>query len=220
MNFISFSGSLEQLFLTVAKNNFGNKIPFSQFHKSFFLQYERQKKLEREHKKKQEAQSLEETKEQITQLEKNLTNFKKDKHELFHTLKKVLFEDDTRRRSKEAPHPPQPQLYMQSAIRPPHGSVYMKPNPQLLITSQPAQPQPVKRPRSPSPTRSGIPAVYYRNALHSGPSSSRYPVTTAYSSVPTTAHSHYTSYPGKKIFRLIIARSLLYYSALRLELTT
>ena len=170
----------------------------------FFLQYERQKKLEREHKKKQEAQSLEETKEQITQLEKNLTNFKKDKHELFHTLKKVLFEDDTRRRSKEAPHPPQPQLYMQSAIRPPHGSVYMKPNPQLLITSQPAQPQPVKRPRSPSPTRSGIPAVYYRNALHSGPSSSRYPVTTAYSSVPTTAHSHYTSYPGKKIFRIII----------------
>lgn len=159
-------------------------------------EYERQKKLEREHKKKQEAQSLEETKEQITQLEKNLTNFKKDKHELFHTLKKVLFEDDTRRRSKEAPHPPQPQLYMQSAIRPPHGSVYMKPNPQLLITSQPAQPQPVKRPRSPSPTRSGIPAVYYRNALHPGPSSSRYPVTTAYSSVPTTAHSHYTSYPA------------------------
>ena len=99
-----------------------------------FFQYERQKKLEREHKKKQEAQSLEETKEQITQLEKNLTNFKKDKHELFHTLKKVLFEDDTRRRSKEAPHPPQPQLYMQSAIRPPHGSVYMKPNPQLLIS--------------------------------------------------------------------------------------
>ena len=134
LNFICFSGSLEQLFLTVAKNNFGNKIPFSQFHKSFFLQYERQKKLEREHKKKQEAQSLEETKEQITQLEKNLTNFKKDKHELFHTLKKVLFEDDTRRRSKEAPHPPQPQLYMQSAIRPPHGSVYMKPNPQLLIS--------------------------------------------------------------------------------------
>ena len=122
------------IFLIVGQNNFGNKIPFSQFHKSFFLQYERQKKLEREHKKKQEAQSLEETKEQITQLEKNLTNFKKDKHELFHTLKKVLFEDDTRRRSKEAPHPPQPQLYMQSAIRPPHGSVYMKPNPQLLIS--------------------------------------------------------------------------------------
>ena len=108
---------------------------FTEFHLCFFfLQYERQKKLEREHKKKQEAQSLEETKEQITQLEKNLTNFKKDKHELFHTLKKVLFEDDTRRRSKEAPHPPQPQLYMQSAIRPPHGSVYMKPNPQLLIS--------------------------------------------------------------------------------------
>jgi len=127
-----------------------------------------------------------------------LTNFKKDKHELFHTLKKVLYEDDTRRRSKEAPHPPQPTMYMQSTVRP-HGSVYMKPNPQLLITSQPAQPPPVKRPRSPSPTRSGIPAAYYRNALHPGPSSSRYPATTAYSSAPTTAHSHYTSYPGSAV---------------------
>ena len=129
-----------------------------------------------------------------------MANFKKDKHELFHTLKKVLYEDDTRRRSKEAPHPPQPQLYMQSTVRP-HGSVYMnKPNPQLLITSQPAQPQPVKRPRSPSPNRSGIPAVYYRNQLHSGPSSgSRYPATTAFSSAPTTAHSHYTPYPGKPL---------------------
>merc|ERR1712088_743328 len=73
-------------------------------------EFERQKKLEREHKKKQEAQSLEETKEQIAQLEQKLTNYKKEKHELFHTLKKVLYEDDTRRRSKEAPHPPQPTL--------------------------------------------------------------------------------------------------------------
>merc|ERR1739848_517529 len=91
----------------------------------------------------------------------------------------------------EAPHPPQPTLYMQSTVRP-HGSVYtMKPNPQLLITSQPAQPQPVKRPRSPSPPRSTIPAAYYRNAIRPGPSSSRYPA--------TTAHSHYTSYPGSAV---------------------
>merc|ERR1712083_738966 len=120
--------------------------------------------------------------------------------------KKVLYEDDTRRRSKEAPHPPQPTMYMQSQVRP-HGGVYMKPNPQLLITSQPAsqQPPPVKRPRSPSPTRSGIPAAYFRNAIHPGggpPASSRYPATTAgYSSAaPTTAHSHYTSgYPGSAV---------------------
>ena len=33
-NFKSFSRSLEQLFLTVGQNNFGNKIPFIVFHRS------------------------------------------------------------------------------------------------------------------------------------------------------------------------------------------
>ena len=51
-------------------------------------EYERLKK-ERENKKKQEASSLEETKEQISQLEQKLTNLKEEKHQLFLTLKKV-----------------------------------------------------------------------------------------------------------------------------------
>eukprot|EP00093_Oithona_nana_P009063 09063.XXX_544202_543724_1 [CDS] Oithona nana genome sequencing. len=95
-------------------------------------EYERQKKFEREQKKKQEALTLEETKEQIANLEHKLNQYKTEKHELFHTLKKVLHDDETRRRAKEAPHP---NIYMQPAVRP-QGGIYMKPHPQLLITSQ------------------------------------------------------------------------------------
>lgn len=142
---------------------------------------------------------MEETKEQIAQLDQMLNNYKLEKHELFNTLKKVL---NTSKKLKETPaQPTHPTLYMQSAVRAaPGGGLYMKPNPQLLITSQPVQPQQtVKRPRSPSPPRSGIPAAYYRNPLHPGPSASKYVVTTAYST-PTTAHSsHYTSYPGSAV---------------------
>ena len=35
------------------------------------------------------------------QLETQLNLHKEEKHQLFHTLKKVLYEDETRRRSKE-----------------------------------------------------------------------------------------------------------------------
>ena len=51
----------------------------------FGFQFERQKKLERL-KRKQHASSLEETKEQIAQLEQNLAKYKTEKHELFHSL--------------------------------------------------------------------------------------------------------------------------------------
>ena len=67
-------------------------------------------------RKKQEATSLEETKEQIVELEKKLTNLKDEKHMLFLTLKKVLNEDDSRRRRDDemygaAPqHPQEPFL--------------------------------------------------------------------------------------------------------------
>ena len=46
-------------------------------------------KKEREHKKKQEALTIEETKEEITNTEAKLTQLKEEKHQLFHTLKKV-----------------------------------------------------------------------------------------------------------------------------------
>ena len=142
------------------------------------FQFERQKKLEREHKRKQEASSLEETKEQIAQLEEKLSSHKTEKHELFHALKKVLYEDDTtRKRTKEAAVP-YTNIYLQPTVRPAPGSLYsMKSHPQLLITSQQPQMHPQKRPRSPSPPRSAIPAGYYRQgAAPPSASSSKYPV--------------------------------------------
>ena len=49
--------------------------------------------MEREHKKKQEALTLEDTKEQISNLETKLTQLKEEKHQLFHTLKKVQYKN-------------------------------------------------------------------------------------------------------------------------------
>uniref|UniRef100_A0A1E1X4C7 Putative myosin class ii heavy chain n=1 Tax=Amblyomma aureolatum TaxID=187763 RepID=A0A1E1X4C7_9ACAR len=59
---------------------------------------------EQELKRKQDAMTLEEIKDQVTQSEKKLKELKDEKHQLFMQLKKVLHEDDTRRRAldKEA----------------------------------------------------------------------------------------------------------------------
>jgi G protein pathway suppressor 2 len=141
-------------------------------------EYERLKR-ERENKKKQEANSLEETKEQISKLEEKLTNLKEEKHQLFLTLKKVLNEDDSRRRKETsemnilypqhaAPNqlafplsghmaPNNPQLtamYLQPQSR---QLAYMKPHAGLPPPMPPAQP--IKRQRTPSPPRS---SAYYR----------------------------------------------------------
>lgn len=151
-------------------------------------EYERLKR-EREHKKKQEANSLEETKEQISKLEEKLTSFKEDKHQLFLTLKKVLNEDETRRRKETselnilypqhgtppvfplsghmAPNNPQlTAMYMQPQSRQP-AAMYLKPH-----SLPPAMPpaQPIKRQRTPSPTRSqqlasSVSSAYYRSAV-------------------------------------------------------
>jgi len=154
-------------------------------------EYERQKK-EREHRKKQEATSLEETKEQIVDLEKKLTNLKDEKHMLFLTLKKVLNEDDSRRRRDDemygaAPQHPQvlpltghtahnQHMFMNPQSRQPgHASAhYMKPQMPGLPTHQ------VKRQRSPSPTRATINAV---NSAYFRPSPLSHPRIPAVSSV-------------------------------------
>lgn len=57
----------------------------------------RQRK-ERELREQQDVMTLGETREQITQLETKLQHFKEEKHQLFLQLKKVLNEDDNRRR--------------------------------------------------------------------------------------------------------------------------
>ena len=136
-------------------------------------------KRERENKKKQEKNSLEETKEQISKLEEKLTNLKEEKHQLFLTLKKVLNEDDSRRRKETsemnilypqhappnqlafpltghmAPNNPQlTAMYLQPQS---HQLAYMKPHAGLPPPMPPAQP--IKRQRTPSPPRS---SSYYR----------------------------------------------------------
>uniref|UniRef100_A0A1B6FG78 G protein pathway suppressor 2 n=2 Tax=Proconiini TaxID=565685 RepID=A0A1B6FG78_9HEMI len=58
---------------------------------------ERQRK-ERERQQKQDKMTLGETREQISQLEQRLQQLKEEKHQLFLQLKKVLNEDDNRRR--------------------------------------------------------------------------------------------------------------------------
>jgi len=142
-------------------------------------EYERLKK-ERENKKKQEASSLEETKEQIGQLEQKLTTLKEEKHQLFLTLKKVLNEDETRRRKETsemnnimgytqstpimplAGHAQQHHMYLQPTSRQPN--MYLK-GPHIVAGLPPTQP--IKRQRSPSPPRNPMPAVssaYYRTA--------------------------------------------------------
>ncbi|KAL1415773.1 hypothetical protein MTO96_028909 [Rhipicephalus appendiculatus] len=59
---------------------------------------------ERELKRRQDAMTLEEIRDQVQQSEKKLATLKDEKHQLFMQLKKVLHEDDTRKRAlvKEA----------------------------------------------------------------------------------------------------------------------
>lgn len=58
---------------------------------------ERQRK-ERETQQKQNVMTLGETREQISTLENELIQLKNEKHQVFIQLKKVLHEDDNRRR--------------------------------------------------------------------------------------------------------------------------
>ena len=134
-------------------------------------------KKERESKKKQASNNLEETKDQITSLEEKLSSLKEEKHQLFLTLKKVLNEDDVRRRKESSemasmyghPQPHSNVLPMSGHVAGSAGpsSRYMQGGTNLASQQRPTmfqrghQPSPglVKRShRSPSPPRGPIPA--------------------------------------------------------------
>ncbi|CAH1108629.1 unnamed protein product [Psylliodes chrysocephalus] len=120
---------------------------------------------EREAREQQDVMTLGETREQISQLEQKLTQLKEEKHQLFLQLKKVLNEDDNRRRQKEntenmisiqnlPTNMIQQQLYIQQhQQQQPQQPQRLAPMPQ----QQQQQPLPqtafkqTKRPRSPSP---------------------------------------------------------------------
>jgi len=152
---------------------------------------------EREAREQQDVMTLGETREQILNLEQKLQQFKEEKHQLFLQLKKVLNEDDNRRRQlvKESndqmiqiqslsqgmvPHQQQA-LYIQQPQTP--GRIQ-------TISQQPLQQQPpttyktaVKRPRSPSPPPQ-VPVTMYHQGY------------TAYKP-PTMGTSSYQGSPQK-----------------------
>lgn len=69
----------------------------------FFIEQEADAEVERQRKEKERQQNqdkmtLGETREQISHLETRLIELKDEKHQLFLQLKKVLNEDDNRRR--------------------------------------------------------------------------------------------------------------------------
>ena len=135
-------------------------------------EFERLKK-ERESKKKQASNNLEETKDQITSLEEKLSSLKEEKHQLFLTLKKVLNEDDVRRRKESSemasmyghPQPHSNVLPMSGHVAGSAGpsSRYMQPasqqRPAMFQRGHQPSPGLVKRShRSPSPPRGSVPA--------------------------------------------------------------
>jgi len=139
-------------------------------------EYERLKK-EKEKKKMLEATSLDETKKQITQLEEKLTALKEEKHQLFLTLKKVLNEDENRKRKEISEHnsmygaahgapvfpltghvaqnnPQLAAMYLHPQSRQP--AMYLKPHSALPQALAPGQS--IKRQRTPSPSPPRPPA--------------------------------------------------------------
>ena len=124
---------------------------------------EERRKRERENRKKQEANNLEETKEQIAQLEDKLSSLKEEKHQLFLTLKKVLNEDDVRRRKESSelsalypqPHPSNVLPMSGHIVQPPSSSRYIQPGQgsqhRQGMYMKPGPASHLKRGRSPSP---------------------------------------------------------------------
>ncbi|XP_052265253.1 G protein pathway suppressor 2-like [Dreissena polymorpha] len=123
-----------------------------------------QQKKEKEMKKKKKEDShltLEQTKEQITQLEKKLELLRQEKHACFSQLKKVLHqEDETRKKAQQKDELSQPPTIYQHTGMPPvsaHSVLHPLGRPQMYrpaqsIIAQPVASVPLKRPRSPSPT--------------------------------------------------------------------
>lgn len=107
---------------------------------------------EREAREKQDVMTLGETKEQIQMLEKQLQELRNEKQQLFLQLKKVLNEDDNRKRQMKesvemfAIHNPQPQIFL-----PQRTPTAMPPHPQHLIHKSTPTVNVAKRTHSPSP---------------------------------------------------------------------
>ncbi|XP_069355050.1 protein enabled homolog isoform X1 [Maniola hyperantus] len=149
---------------------------------------------EREARERQDVMTLEETKEQIEQLELKLKQLEKEKQQLFMQLKRVLNEDEIRKRQQQKEtnemqpmkmpmgNLPMPMFPMPTSTgqgeppptqgRPPpltsHGMNKNKHSNYMFVSQQQSMVRPmqasVKRPRSPSPTY-----ALYTHRLHQPP---------------------------------------------------
>ncbi|KAL3285818.1 hypothetical protein HHI36_000340 [Cryptolaemus montrouzieri] len=122
---------------------------------------------EREAREQQDVMTLGETREQISQLEAKLQQLKDEKHQLFLQLKKVLNEDDNRRRQlvKESSEMIALQGLPQGLV---HQQLYITPSVPRAAPVAPQQQQQgfktcVKRPRSPSPPPAVPVSLYHQN---------------------------------------------------------
>ncbi|KAG0727220.1 G protein pathway suppressor 2 [Chionoecetes opilio] len=157
---------------------------------------------ERETRKKQHAMTLEETREKITQMEQDLHDLKKQKHQLFQELKVVLNEDDTRKRAQ------QQQNYLKEselmAVHSyPHGTIPLGGHPQMLFQSNlvggrgpiHSYKASLKRARTPSPppqqpTYQQIPYTFKNLPAHAPQS---VPVTPPTTKTPSNTSVYVTS---------------------------
>lgn len=147
-----------------------------------FIQKERQRKKEefeakleedrlrkeREARERQNDMTLEETRGQITKLEQKLTELHNQKQQLFLQLKKVLNEDENRKKQQKDNEMYAMQALQTQQANAPQPQVFLAPvrvHHQMPILTKPPNNAPVKRGRSPSPTQLG----YYKTANYSQP---------------------------------------------------
>ncbi|XP_008200170.1 G protein pathway suppressor 2 isoform X2 [Tribolium castaneum] len=134
---------------------------------------------EREAREQQDVMTLGETREQISQLESKLQKLKEEKHQLFLQLKKVLNEDDNRRRQKENNDVLAIQALPTGLVH--HQPLYISPSvPRNAVPQQQTFKTAVKRPRSPSPQPAPV------SSYHQG-----------YGYKPSVAVSSYQNSPQK-----------------------
>lgn len=133
---------------------------------------EERRRKEREARERQDVMTLGETREQITKLDQKLTELRNQKQQLFLQLKKVLNEDENRKKQQQqkdselfamqamqAQNVPQPQVFLPQKL--PHQH-------QLILQKVPVgvSNQGIKRNRSPSPPQH---QAYYKNAAYPQP---------------------------------------------------
>ncbi|KAI8119131.1 hypothetical protein FF38_02358 [Lucilia cuprina] len=124
---------------------------------------------EREARERQNDMTLEETRGQISKLEKKLNDLHKQKQQLFLQLKKVLNEDENRKKQQKDNEMYAIQALQAQQASAPQPQVFLPPvrvqHHQMPILTKPPSNAPVKRGRSPSPTQQG----YYKTTNYSQP---------------------------------------------------